>query len=466
MRVVVVVDDRVDRRARRPGPVPSRAVELVAALVRTAGGSSGTLAVDLVGWQAVLDGDMPGPAAARRDSAVRDSTVPDGMATATLLAGADLVHVLPGPTHHPAALDRLLAVVPDRPAVVVSVPDRPSLPKFSSRSREPARRWSDRLPRPAAVTVPGRGVRVVTGEPVEDRYVEVTTGNAQVLSAVSIGPGFEPPALARAHDVQGPVILALTADRDAAEAVEVLRAAEALARSGTRPLLVLAGPGPDQSAVTRAIAFAEAAGVRVRLLGRPGRRELARWRATAGVAVVTARDPGDPEGLAGLLMGGVPVAVVRNRAHKAVAARSTTEPAWYDSGESAELTRVLAGLIAAGRQEADSAPVRGGTPALAVVPSAAGPAGPTGRADRSGLVRRARDRHCLPTWDEVAEDVVAVWADAVLAAGDPVAVPTLRPLPTYTGPPAPAAAPAPAAVVAADPDRAGTAEPVAVRLVR
>ena len=414
MRAVVVVDDRVDRRTPRSG-TDGRPVDLVAALSRVAAANAGTLSVELVGWRAVAEGTTP-PA----------------------LAGADLVHVIPGSTHSPASLDELLAELPAGIPTVVSVPDRPPLPRFAGRSRQPSRRWSDRLVRAGSPPAPGRPVWAVTTEPVEDGYVAATTGTAQVGSASWLGPGYDPPALAPAHDAAGPVVLAVTTDRETAEAVEVLRAAELLGRRRLRPLLVLAGCGPDQAAVGRAVAFAEAAGVRVRLLGRPGRRELARWRATATAAVVTDREPGRGLELASLLMGGVPVAAPRTRDTLRLAARSTVAPAWYEPGQSTELAGVLTVLLddaarAAGRlREPGPAsglsvvpPVR---PALHLVEPAAGDAASAG-ADPTGDPAGGY-RHCLPTWDEVAEEVVALWCQAVLAAVPVDPLPTLAPLPT------------------------------------
>ena len=443
MRVVVVVDDRVDRRARRVEPAAGRPVDLVAALARVAASSRGDLEIELLGWTALVAADAPGttgsPVAVGSAATGRAATDP-----AAVLDAADVVHILPGPGSHPRGLDELLRRVPAGLPVAVSVPDRPAMPRFAGRGREPSRRWSDRLPRPvdAADDEPRRAVHVITTEPVENGYVQAGVGAASVAAATRLGPGYDPPVLAPAYDVTGPVVLAIVAARETAEAVEVLRAAESLGRSGLRPLVVLAGVAVDQTAAQRAATFAEACGVRVKLLGRAGARELSRWRATATVSVTTDRDPGRPGDLAGLLMGGRPVAAVRNRANKAVAARSRTDPSWYDAGESVELARVLTDLLTAAHLRA-SRPVE--VPAGGLLRLA-----PAGQPDRqwepgsdlqsdgpsAGRADRGPDRHCLPTWDEVAEDVVAVYRSAVGAvpAGSDVSpdVPTLA-LPVLSG---------------------------------
>lgn len=439
MRVVVVVDDRVDRRARRAEPSAGRPVDLVAALARLAAGSSGDLEVDLLGWTALDSAHPPVPlqvppaAPGLGGSVLAAGAAPPGPGDqAAVLDAADVVHVLPGPGSHPRDLDELLRHVPAGIPVAVSVPDRPAMPRFAGRAREPSRRWSDHLPRTAEAGDggPHRAVHVITTEPVENAYVQAGVGAAGVASATRLGPGYDPPVLAPAYDVGGPVVLALVAAREAAEAVEVLRAAESLGRAGLRPLVVVAGVAADQTAAQRAATFAEACGVRVKLLGRASVRELSRWRATATVSVTTDRDPGRPGDLAGLLMGGRPVAAVRNRANKAVAARSRTDPSWYDAGESVELARVLTELLSAAHRHASRpAPVPvGASLRLAPVEEPVGPLG-----EGSG---RGPDRHCLPTWDEVAEDVLAVYRRALTAmpAGPaaPGDVPTLA-LPVLAG---------------------------------
>lgn len=446
MRVVVVVDDRVDRRARRVEPAAGRPVDLVAALARLAASSRGDLEVELLGWTALV---AAGTAESSAPVGVGSATGRTATDPAAVLDAADVVHVLPGPGSHPSGLDELLRRVPAGLPVTVSVPDRPAMPRFAGRGREPSRRWSDRLPRPldAADDQPHRAVHVITTEPVETGYVQAGVGAASVAAAIRLGPGYDPPVLAPAYDVTGPVVLAIVAAREAAEAVEVLRAAESLGRAGLRPLVVVAGVAVDQSAAQRAATFAEACGVRVKLLGRAGARELSRWRATATVSVTTDRDPGRPGDLAGLLMGGRPVAAVRNRANKAVAARSRTEPSWYDAGESVELARVLTDLLTAAHLQA-SRPVEvpAGGP-LRLAPAGQSGPGPDPGSDLqsdglqsdglfAGLAGRGPDRHCLPTWDEVAEDVVAVYRSAVgaLPAGSavPLDVPTLA-LPVLSG---------------------------------
>ncbi len=441
MRAVLVVDDRVDRRARRPERAAGRPVDLVAALGRVAAASGGALQVDLLGWSDVTGA---GPFAGRTAS------VADGSATAVetsaphVLDAADVVHVLPGLGYHPDSLAELLACIPDRLPVVVSLPDRPPLPRFGGRTRAPSRRWSDRLPRPTATPASAvrRAVHVLTTEPVQTGYVQAGVGGAEVASATSIGPGYDPPALAPAYDVTGPVVFAVTAERETAEAVEVLRAAESLGRSGERPLVVIAGVGDDQGQAARAATFAEASGVRVLMLGRPGARELARWRATATVAVTTDRDPGQPGDLAGLLMAGLPVAAVRNRGNKAVAARSTVGPSWYDAGEPVELVRVLSELLDEAHRRA-----RGRVPAAAGGSAeTVGHARVSARSALTLLVQpdeeaapvpgRQPDRHCLPTWDEVAADVAELYRTAAGIPGvhvGPAPVVT-RPLPVPAAP--------------------------------
>lgn len=442
MRVVVVVDDRVDRRARRAEPSAGRPVDLVAALARLAAGSAGGLEVDLLGWTSLDPAHAAGPAdavASGGSAVVAGETTSGSGDPVELLDAADVVHVLPGPGSHPRDLDELLRHVPAELPVAVSIPDRPAMPRFVGRGREPSRRWSDRLPRQveSGTDEPHRAVHVITTEPVENGYVQAGVGAAGVASATRLGPGYDPPVLAPAYDVSGPVVLAVLAAREAAEAVEVLRAAESLGRAGLRPLVVLAGVAADQGAAQRAATFAEACGVRVKLLGRASARELSRWRATATVTVTTDRDPGRPGDLAGLLMGGRPVAAVRNRANKAVAARSSTDPSWYDAGESVELARVLTDLLTAAHLQASRpGPVPAGTALhLAPVESPAGPpgepAGPPGE-----LSGRDPDRHCLPTWDEVAEDVLAVYRRALrtmpVGPAAPADVPTLA-LPVLAG---------------------------------
>jgi len=103
------------------------------------------------------------------------------------------------------------------------------------------------------------------------------------------------------------------------------------------------------------------------------------------------------------------VAAVRNRANKAVAARSTLGPSWYDAGESAELARVLSELLDVARRQARDRALR----------DPAGSRGEPGRSTLTLLVRpdlpagqstdREPDRHCLPTWDEVAADVAELY---------------------------------------------------------
>jgi len=396
VRAAVIVDDRTDRRTRRPTTTVDprstvdRPVDLVVALARLAAGTAELpgpqgFAVDVVGWTAAARGDAPA------------------------LATADLVHVIPGAGFHPNGLDELLAAIPVGPPLLVSVPDRPPMPRFAGRARSPSRRWSDRLPRPAVE--PGadrRSVHALTTEALQLSYLEAAVGSARLVSAHRIGPGYDPPALAPAYDVSGPVVLAVTALREAAEAVEILRAVEAIARAGQCPLVVIVGVGGDQSAAARAATFAEASGARVRLLGRAGAREIARWRATATVAVTTDRDPGSPGDLAGLLMAGLPVAAVRNRANKAVAASSTLSPAWYDAGASAELAEVLTALLAAAHAAGRAGPAISGLPS-----------GPRGLVVEIGEVvppegaptGRGPDRHCLPTWEETAEDVLALYRE-------------------------------------------------------
>lgn len=424
MRVVVVVDDRVDRRARRAEPSAGRPVDLVAALARLAAGSAGDLEVDLLAWTGLASTPTPAPGRVRApvpagspvtaaSAVAAGATEPGTGDPAAVLDAADVVHVLPGPGSHPRDLDELLRHVPGGLPVAVSVPDRPAMPRFAGRGREPSRRWSDHLPRPVEATADGphRAVHVITTEPVENGYVQAGIGGAGVASATRLGPGYDPPVLAPAYDVSGPVVLAVLAAREAAEAVEVLRAAESLGRAGLRPLVVVAGVASDQTAAQRAATFAEACGVRVKLLGRASAREMSRWRATATVSVTTDRDPGRPGDLAGLLMGGRPVVAVRNRANKAVAARSRTDPAWYDAGESGELARVLTDLLtAAALQASRPAPVAVGVPLrlAGVQDPVSPPARTTG--ERPG---RDPDRHCLPTWDEVAEDVLAVYRSAL-----------------------------------------------------
>ena len=424
MRAVLIIDDRADRRLRPTERAAGRPVDLVAALAR-AGASQSGLRVDLVGWSSVTDASTGSAAigSAAISSAAISGAAISGAATGTtgaggvpeptaaLLHAADVVHVLPGPGYHPDSLMDLLGSVPERLPVVVSLPDRPPMPRFGGRTRLPSRRWSDRLPRSTVAADPPvrRVVHVLTTEPVQTGYVEVGVGSASVASATRIGPGYDPPPLAPAYDVSGPVVLAVTGPRETAEAVEVLRAAESLGRSGERVTVVLAGVGEDQPAPARAATFAEASGVRVKMLGRPGARELARWRATAAIAVTTDRDPGRPGDLAGLLMAGLPVAAVRNRANKAVAARSTLGPSWYDAGESAELARVLSELLDVARRQARDRALR----------DPAGSRGEPGRSTLTLLVRpdlpagqstgREPDRHCLPTWDEVAADVAELY---------------------------------------------------------
>lgn len=455
MRAVLIVDDRIDRRARRPERAAGRPVDLVAALGRVAAASGNTVTVDLLGWTAVLDGSAT--AQAPVDTAQAPVGAASADAAAEALQAADVVHVLPGPGYHPDSLDELLDRLPAGRPVVVSLPDRPPLPRFGGRTRPPSRRWSDRLPRSTAATgVPARrDVHVLTTEPIQPGYVEAGVGAARVASVARIGPGYDPPALAPAYDVTGPVVFAVTASREVNEAVEVLRAAESLGRSGERPMVVISGVGEDQGGAARAATFAEASGIRVKLLGRPGPRELARWRATATVAITTDRDPGQPGDLAGLLMAGLPVAAVRNRANKAVAARSTVGPAWYDAGEPVELVRVLSELLDDAHRRAR----------LSAVPTdePVGLVGLSRMSARSALTLvvqpddvtreggREPDRSCLPSWDEVAADVVTYYRSAVNGtAAVPGTVPDgpTGPLPTLVSAPAAVAVTAPVAAAA------------------
>lgn len=358
------------------------------------------------------DRRAPGPVASGRESPGREGSG---------RFGAFRRHPSVAPADRPP--DRrtaagLLARVPPGMPIVLTLPDRPAGPLAAG---APAVHPPVHPALPVEVVAGpsgSRAVHVIAADLAAAAGLQAVLPDTHAASVAVIGRGFGEPSRARAFDVDRPVVLAITTPGSSREAVEVLRAAEVLGHAGRRFCLVLAGVGPTVRGLPRRVALAEAAGVDVRLLGRASRDELARWRATAAVCVLTSAEPEAQSDLADLLLAGVPVIAALDAVHADVAAQTSVLPDWFATGDTAALaTRLDGRLDAAGRGER----ARAAAPAPAAAPDAAAPDGAPPVVGRDGGVAvlappgaRVAPR-ALPTWADIAGQTTWVYQKAVRA---------------------------------------------------
>lgn len=343
----------------------------------------------------------------------------------------------------------LLARVPPGVPIVLTLPARPPGPLAAgSPSAAAGQVPGARPPVPVHAALPlevaagragSRAVHVIAADLGAAEGLQAVLPGTHAASVAVIGRGFGDPSRARAFDVNRPVVLAITAPGSSREAVGVLRAAEALGRAGRRFYLVLAGVGPTVRGVSRRVALAEAAGVDVRLLGRASRDELARWRATATVCVLTSGEPEAERDLAELLLAGVPVIAALDPVHADVAAQSSVLPDWFARGDTAALATRLKQRLASAARAVPSAPGAQPAPAerdavergpVQPAPAQPGPAQPgpaqagpaqTVDTEHGGSVAvlaapgaRVATR-ALPTWQDIAGQTTWVYQKAVRA---------------------------------------------------